>query len=102
MITDQYDVPRYKEINPTLFSCITFPFLFGMMYGDICHGACIFIVGCLLVLCHHLFIESKGLQTSDSPLAGMYAIRYMLILLGLFSTFCGFMYNDFTSIPLEY
>lgn len=58
MITDQYDVPRYKEINPSVFSCITFPFLFGMMYGDICHGSVLFLVGCLLVLAHYCIIES--------------------------------------------
>ena len=61
MITNQYDVPRYKEINPTLFSCITFPFLFGMMYGDICHGFVVFVVGCLICLAHYITIESKGL-----------------------------------------
>jgi len=61
MITDQYDVPRYKEINPTLFACVTFPFLFGMMYGDICHGMVVLVFGVLLCLIHYLTIESKGL-----------------------------------------
>ena len=34
-IVDTYGVPRYKEVNPGLFTIITFPFLFGVMYGDI-------------------------------------------------------------------
>jgi len=54
MITDQYDVPKYKEINPSLFSCVTFPFLFGLMFGDICHGTLLFIIGCLLCLTHYV------------------------------------------------
>ena len=37
-ITNTYGVPDYKEVNPSLFSIITFPFLFGVMFGDIGHG----------------------------------------------------------------
>jgi V-type H+-transporting ATPase subunit a len=37
-IVDTYGVPRYKEVNPGLFTLISFPFLFGVMYGDIGHG----------------------------------------------------------------
>ena len=33
-----YGTPSYKEINPTAFNIITFPFLFGLMFGDIGHG----------------------------------------------------------------
>ena len=31
---DTYGVPRYREINPAVFTAVTFPFLFGIMYGD--------------------------------------------------------------------
>src|SRR4051812_9335639 len=34
-IVDTYGVPRYKEVNPGLFTIVTFPFLFGVMYGDV-------------------------------------------------------------------
>jgi V-type H+-transporting ATPase subunit a len=42
-ITDAYGVPRYGEINPSLFSCVSFPFLFGIMFGDIGHGGLLLI-----------------------------------------------------------
>ena len=31
---------------------------------------------------------------------GLLAIRYLILMMGLFAAFCGFMYNDFMSIPL--
>lgn len=49
-ITDTYGVPRYKEINPTLFNTITFPFEFGIMFGDILHGTLLFVIALLLCM----------------------------------------------------
>uniref|UniRef100_A0A0A9Z0B4 V-type proton ATPase subunit a n=1 Tax=Lygus hesperus TaxID=30085 RepID=A0A0A9Z0B4_LYGHE len=37
-IVNTYGSPRYQEVNPGLFTIVTFPFLFGVMYGDIGHG----------------------------------------------------------------
>lgn len=33
-----YALPRYKELDPTFFTFMTFPFLFGLMLGDIGYG----------------------------------------------------------------
>ena len=38
MIVSEYGLPRNREINPGLFTIITFPFMFGVMFGDIGHG----------------------------------------------------------------
>lgn len=40
-ITDTYGIARYEEANPSLFTLVTFPFMFGMMFGDC--GHCIYI-----------------------------------------------------------
>jgi len=50
MIVDQYAVPSYKEINPAIYTMITFPFLFGVMYGDVGHGSVLLFASTVLVL----------------------------------------------------
>jgi len=47
-IMGTYGVPLYKEINPAYFSIITFPFLFGVMFGDVGHGGLFFVLGIIL------------------------------------------------------
>ena len=37
-IVETYGTANYKEANPAYFTCVTFPFLFGVMFGDIGHG----------------------------------------------------------------
>lgn len=50
MLTDMYSVPVYKEVNPAYYTIITFPFLFGVMYGDVGHGSVLLFVAVLLCM----------------------------------------------------
>ena len=50
LIVETYSVPAYKEINPGFFTTITFPFLFGLMFGDVGHGSIILFFGLFLIL----------------------------------------------------
>jgi len=45
LITKMYGIPSYSEIDPTPFIAFTFPFIFGLMFGDIGHGFCLMIAG---------------------------------------------------------
>jgi V-type H+-transporting ATPase subunit a len=92
---DTYGVPRYKEANPALFTAVTFPFLFGIMYGDIGHGTCLALAGLYLVLSY-----------SDDPkrgemMGGIYGARYMILMMGCFAIYAGLIYNDCFSLPLS-
>lgn len=45
MVVDQYEIPAYKEVNPGLFTSISFPFLFGVMFGDVFSGSLLLLAG---------------------------------------------------------
>ena len=44
-VVNTYGVPRYQEVNPALFAIPIFPFLFGVMFGDIGHGGVLLAMG---------------------------------------------------------
>ena len=46
-ITRMYGTPSYSEIDPTPIIAITFPILFGLMFGDVGHGLVLIIAGLL-------------------------------------------------------
>lgn len=90
-IVNTYGVPMYKEANPAVFAIVTFPFLFGVMFGDIGHGTLLLLVG--IILC---IISGK---LKNTPMEGFAVIRYLILLMGIFATFNGIIYNEFFAIP---
>jgi V/A-type H+-transporting ATPase subunit I len=47
-LVTQYGVPRYGEVNPTHLFALTYILMFGMMFGDVGHGAVILATALLL------------------------------------------------------
>eukprot|EP00403_Amphidinium_massartii_P038491 CAMPEP_0178440268 /NCGR_PEP_ID=MMETSP0689_2-20121128/36668_1 /TAXON_ID=160604 /ORGANISM="Amphidinium massartii, Strain CS-259" /LENGTH=826 /DNA_ID=CAMNT_0020062991 /DNA_START=66 /DNA_END=2546 /DNA_ORIENTATION=- len=90
-VIDTYGIPRYQEANPALLTTVTFPFIFGMMYGDVGHGT--------LLLCAGIWLckNASWLKESSPDIAGA---RFMILEMGIFAVFAGFMYNDFFSVGL--
>jgi len=90
-VVDTYGVPKYQEANPAVFTTISFPFIFGMMYGDIGHGTLLFLFGVFLVMKGDAFKYSQPV---------LFMIRYMVLAMGFFAVFAGFMYNDLFAMAL--
>lgn len=92
-----YGIPRYREANPALFTAATFPFLFGVMYGDIGHGMFLFCAGLYLLWNEKANDKAKlGEMT-----AGLHTGRYMITMMGFFAVYAGFIYNDMFSLGLN-
>lgn len=49
MLVKMYGTPNVKELDPTLFVAITSFIMFGFMFGDIGHGAILFLIGIILM-----------------------------------------------------
>lgn len=93
-IVNTYGVPTYKEVNPSVFACVTFPFLFGIMFGDMGHGLVLLLVGAFLC------IFDGPIRRKAPGMAGILTARYIVLLMGIFATYCGVIYNDFMAIPI--
>ena len=99
LIVDTYGVPRYKEANPALFSVVTFPFLFGVMFGDVGHGFMLLTIGVWAII-KAASSSEKG-TNSSSLLSAIIPHRYMITAMGFFSVYAGLMYSEFFAIPIN-
>ena len=94
MIVSEYGVPRYREVNPGLFTIITFPFMFGVMFGDIGHGSLI------LILSIWLCLKKDEILKTMPDFKMLVKTRYFFLMCGFFAFFNGWIYDDFFATPL--
>ena len=76
MFIRMYGLPAHNEMDPTIFVALTYTFIFGVMFGDVGQGLCLFIGGALLY------------KFKKMDLAGIVSIA------GIFSTIFGFMFGS--------
>jgi len=48
-LVTNYGYPRYDELDPTFMMALTFPLIFGIMFGDVGHGLVLTLLGLALV-----------------------------------------------------
>ena len=96
MMVNIYGIPRYREINPGLFILITFPFIFGVMFGDIGHGGLLTLLGIWLI------IKKYEILNKYKSLTFLLKYRYFILFLGFFAFYNGIIYNQFFSMPLNF
>lgn len=74
LLVNTYARPRYEEIDPTALVAVTFPLLYGAMFGDVGHGLVLAAIGWFL--------------SRRSTLGGL------LVACGLSGTLFGFIYGS--------
>lgn len=84
VLTKMYGIPSYSEIDPTPFLALTFPLLFGLMFGDIGHGLSLIIAALLGAF---LFKKKKG---SD-----LLKFCWIIFYCGWGAILGGFLYGEF-------
>jgi len=81
-ITKLYGLPHYDELDPTPLIAITFPLIFGFMFGDIGHGLILLISGAALGL---LIKKHEGLRN----------FSWILAACGIGGVFAGLLFGEF-------
>jgi V/A-type H+-transporting ATPase subunit I len=80
-----YGLPKYKELEPTLFLAVTYILMFGFMFGDAGQGAVLAIVGLLMML----YAGAPKLKD----------VGLLLLLGGFSSCFAGIVYGSYFGLP---
>jgi V/A-type H+/Na+-transporting ATPase subunit I len=81
-ITKLYGLPHYQELDPTPIIAITFPLIFGLMFGDIGHGLVLLIGGAIFGL---LIKQGQSIKN----------ICWILASCGAAAIFAGILFGEF-------
>uniref|UniRef100_A0A4W6BZJ3 V-type proton ATPase subunit a n=1 Tax=Lates calcarifer TaxID=8187 RepID=A0A4W6BZJ3_LATCA len=75
----------------TVYTIITFPFLFAVMFGDVGHGLLMTVAALWMVLEEK---DPKLRNNNNEIWRMMFGGRYLILLMGLFSIYTGAVYNE--------
>jgi V/A-type H+-transporting ATPase subunit I len=81
-LTKLYGIPKYNEIDPTPIMAITFPILFGLMFGDLGHGLLLLIGG---------LVVGKLIKKNQ----GMKNLCYIMAACGIAACVTGILFGEF-------
>ena len=80
-VTKLYGLPHYGEVDPTPIMAISFPILFGLMFGDLGHGLILMIGGFVVGM---LVKKNQGIKN----------LAYILAMCGLAATIAGALFGE--------
>ncbi|XP_058074991.1 V-type proton ATPase subunit a3-like [Magnolia sinica] len=96
-IVDAYGVAKYQEANPGVYTIVTFPFLFAVMFGDWGHGLCLLFATLYFIIREKKLSSQKLGDITEMTFGG----RYVIMMMALFSIYTGLIYNEFFSVPFN-
>ncbi len=86
-LTKLWGLPFYDEIDPTFLIAITFPIIFGLMFGDVGHGLILLVGGLTLAI---LIKKNQAIKN----------VCWIMASCGASALVMGIMYGDFFGKPL--
>ena len=86
VLVKAFSIPKYNEIDPTAFMVFMYPFLFGLMLGDIGYGVIVLAIAVLI---------SRRVKSG-----GMHDLAIIALYGGIFSIIFGFLFNEFFGVEL--
>lgn len=92
-IVNAYGIPKYSEVNPGLYTVVTFPFLFAVMFGDFGHGFLMALAASAMIFWEKTLLKTKLDELTYMAFYG----RYIMLMMGIFSIYTGLIYNDIFS-----
>ena len=87
-LTKLYGLPHYNELDPTPFMAISFPILFGLMFGDLGHGLILFAGGLAIFL---MLKKSSGIKN----------MAWIITTCGIAAMASGLLYGEFFGKPIH-
>jgi V-type H+-transporting ATPase subunit a len=94
LLNDSYGYADYDEVNGGAFYSM-YPFLFGIMFGDVGHSFLYLLVSLALIVMARKQGNVKGM------LGSILEFRYFLLLMALCGIYNGLIYNEWFGLPVN-
>jgi V/A-type H+/Na+-transporting ATPase subunit I len=88
-LTKLYGLPHYDEVDPTPVMAITFPIIFGLMFGDLGHGLVLLLGGLIVGL---LVKGNKAIKN----------ICFIMAACGFAASIAGLVFGEAFGLPLSW
>ncbi|OHT02264.1 vacuolar proton translocating ATPase [Tritrichomonas foetus] len=95
-LNNAYGVPNYDEINGGAFYCM-YPFLFGVMFGDIGHSI-FYILAAIALLILDPIVKKKNIDLGEIG-GSVFGFKWLLFFASICALYCGFIYNECFGLP---
>ena len=85
-LIDAYGMNSYREVNPSVYTIATFPFLFAVMFGDAGHGLIMLVAALVMIIWEN---KLEKTMKSSEIFSIFFAGRYIVFLMSIFSIYTG-------------
>ncbi len=88
-VIDNFGIPSYNETNPLVFMILTFPLIYGLMFGDFGEGPLFLALGLFL-----LWLKKRKVKIFEIGQLFVNGAE-LIVMLGIGITIFGFLFGDF-------